>query len=344
MRCRNRGFTLVELLVVIAIIGILVALLLPAVQAAREAARRTQCVNNLKQMALACHNYHDSSQRLPSGKGPSYPGWWPRWSVHSQILPYMEQGNIFNLIDFRLPPYVGEDSNNGCANPLNDNLGPCMLKIKGFHCPSESSPESLKGADGITYPGNNYVASQGTTFMCDQGDGAGFQSTVAPRAVADGVFYNVSKVRFADIIDGLTQTTMLSEHRRNPGRFDAKASMFLFSLTTTLDQTRNACQSVDPFSTPTICDSYADCWAWGETCCTLYNHVSTPNGKTCGSIPIPAPGQVNMAMDVPPSSNHPNGVNVALCDASVRFIPDSVNLATWRALGTRNGKDLVGAY
>src|SRR6187431_1101482 len=101
-----RAFTLVELLVVMAVIGLLVALLLPAVQVAREAGRRTQCANNLKQIGLAVQNYHDTNKCLPFGKGPSYPGApvYARWSVHSLLLPFMEQGNVYGNIDFKLPP------------------------------------------------------------------------------------------------------------------------------------------------------------------------------------------------------------------------------------------------
>src|SRR6202050_4381457 len=97
MRPRNRrGFTLIELLVVIAIIAVLIALLLPAVQSAREAARRAQCVNNLKQFGLALHNYHSTINSLPWGDGP----WWTEWSAHTLLLPYMEQGPIYNAINF----------------------------------------------------------------------------------------------------------------------------------------------------------------------------------------------------------------------------------------------------
>ena len=136
---RRSAFTLVELLVVIAIIGILIGLLLPAVQKIRSAAARIECANNLKQIGLALHNYHDTKGSFPYGKSPSYPGWWPRWSTHSQILPFLEQDNLYKLLDFTLPPYVGQDSTNGCPNPTNPNMAACMTPLKVFHCPAESS-------------------------------------------------------------------------------------------------------------------------------------------------------------------------------------------------------------
>jgi hypothetical protein len=251
--------------------------------------------------------HHDTLKYFPYGKSPSYPGAWPRWSTHSQILPYLEQGNLYKLLDFTQPPWVGQDSSNGCDNPTYPINAACHTALKVFYCPSESSSEQMAGntsSAGVTFPGSNYCGNQGTAFMCDLGDTT--PSTVVPTLAPNGVFYNMSKVTIAGITDGTSNTAMMSEHRRSPGHFDAKVSMFDIQLQTTLDDTHNACQGLDPLTTPTICDSYADCWAWGETCCTIYNHVSTPNGRTCGAIPFPG-AQVNMSMDVPASSNHSGG-------------------------------------
>src|SRR5262249_46689556 len=111
---------------------------------------------------------------------------------------------------------------------------------------------------------------------------------------------------------------------------------------TTLDDISATCQGIDPSSAISICDGVGTCWALGETCCSLYNHASTPNKLTCGGIPFPG-SMGNMAMDVPPSSNHPNGSNVVVCDGSGRFISNTVALATWRALATRNGGETPGS-
>src|SRR4051812_11676216 len=144
----RRGFTLIELLVVIAIIAVLIGLLLPAVQKVREAAARTKCTNNLKQMALALHGYHDARQAFPYGKGPSYttPGTpvYARWSVHSQLLPYIEQDPLYKSIDFGMPPEtpgMGGVVNFMPAyqNPNRENAAACRTTVPTFLCPSDGA-------------------------------------------------------------------------------------------------------------------------------------------------------------------------------------------------------------
>src|SRR5690348_16825761 len=170
-KVRKRGFTLIELLVVIAIIAILVALLLPAVQQAREAARRTQCKNNLKQIGLAIHNYESSFGCYPFGKGASY-GFlgapvYARWSQHAMILPYMDQGPLYDSINFLNPPDTpgmagGLPFMPPYQSPGGINTVPSQMAVPMFLCPSDGPPVS-------GWPGeNNYAGNQGT-WLCDRG-------------------------------------------------------------------------------------------------------------------------------------------------------------------------------
>src|SRR3954451_653114 len=195
---RGRGFTLIELLVVIAIIALLIALLLPAVQSSREAARRTQCTNNLKQIGLAIHNYESSFKLFPFGKGASYgtslPGApvYARWSANSQLLMYIEQGNLFNSINFNLPPET--PGMQGAVpfmppyqNPDRANATASRTQVAIFLCP----------ADGPTFndwPGNNNYLGNQQTWACDLGDSQA--SDLAPAEVVRGIFYYLSAVKY----------------------------------------------------------------------------------------------------------------------------------------------------
>jgi len=183
-----RGFTLIELLVVISIIGVLIALLLPAVQAAREAARRVQCTNNLKQIGLAFHNYHDAHSTLPPGYtyllGYSTGGF--GWA--SMILPYMEQTPVFNAINFNLPAWSSQNST-ACTQSLNS-----------YQCPTDYTvTKGYLEREGFRYAKSSYVACFGPTDM---------DLTPEDRK---GLFSRNSRTRFADVTDGLSQTLAAGE-------------------------------------------------------------------------------------------------------------------------------------
>jgi prepilin-type processing-associated H-X9-DG protein len=229
------------------------------------------------------------------------------------------------------------------TNPGGINSA-CNTLIKTFLCPSDPAPEMTVAANGVAYPGNNYRGNAGLGFMCDLGDSAALSSTTAPTLMPSGVFYNQSHVKITDITDGTSQTAMFSEHLRG-GRLGinprATNVIFLMPNQTTLAGTFQTCQGLNPQSALLMCLDMGECWAMGEDCCTIYNHVSTPNTYFCGGVPFVG-GMTNMAMDSPPTSAHTGGVNVLFCDGSTRFMSEGISLTTWQALGTRNGGDIPG--
>ena len=340
MRSRLRAFTLIELLVVIAIIAILIGLLLPAVQKVREAASRMKCSNNLKQMALALHSYHDANGTFPFGKGPSYPGAvvYARWSIHAQLLPYIEQAPLYQSIDFTKPPETP-----GMAgvinfmppwqNPARENAAACRAKVGMFLCPSDGANEPGD------WPGqNNYYANQGVQFLCDLTESQ--PSTVAPGEAPNGPLYYLSKVKMVGILDGTSNTIVFSEKLRGNGTPDPRTDMKTMPNQVTLDTAYATCQSLNPQTATPLTSKQGYSWVMGEMCCTTYNHVSPPNTITCAGIGFPG-NMSNMAMVVPPSSNHTQGVNVSFADGSVRFINNSINLFAWRAMGTIRGGEVI---
>src|SRR4029077_14461667 len=227
---RRSAFTLIELVVVIAIIAVLIGLLLPAGQKVRHSANRMKCQNNLKQIGLGLHHYHDNYGRFPYGKSPDYmksrPGTpiYPRWSPHALLLPFIEQQNLYNSIDFTWPPETPGMAGvinfmPAWQNPLRQNADACRSVVTTYLCPSD--PAQQPG----DWPGqNNYYANLGTTFLCDLSES--LSSTVAPGEQPTGVFYYLSKVRIADIIDGTSTTVMFSEKRRGNGAPDPRTDMF----------------------------------------------------------------------------------------------------------------------
>jgi prepilin-type N-terminal cleavage/methylation domain-containing protein/prepilin-type processing-associated H-X9-DG protein len=326
MRNRRAAFTLIELLVVIAIIAALIALLLPAVQSAREAARRAQCTNNLKQVGLAAQNYHDTMGCFPMSMGLDAPGFgYPApvsYSGLSMLLPFMEQTVVFNAINYSI---VRGDPGNNTA---------MATAVATFLCPTDPKLGGLPpGQAGHNYHPNS---GNGIQYVSGASDPWNFNTSLPP---FNGVSYPVSKTRIADITDGTSNTAGFSElglgDQTNAIATEKTDQFWTQTWPTTPEEAIAQCQgflvtnlSFQGLSTDGVP------WIEGSTA-AMYNHVNVPNKRSC----IFPPGRImNTA-----NSYHPGGVNILLCDGSVRFIKESISLVTWRALGSRNGGEVISA-
>jgi prepilin-type N-terminal cleavage/methylation domain-containing protein/prepilin-type processing-associated H-X9-DG protein len=339
MRLR-RGFTLIELLVVIAIIAVLIALLLPAVQAAREAARRMQCTNNLKQLGLALHNYHSTLGAFPSAgwvaNGTNYwiinnltaPGHF-RYSSLLQILPYMEQGVASNAMNYNYPLY----DINGIDMPQNTTV--YQIQVASFVCPSDTRS-----------------ARNGTEFTCNyaacSGDGQpGGDGLAGSYGSPNGVLYLNSTTSMATIIDGSSNTALMSESIIGPSAANvATGSPNPQEVMVTLPLTLTDPLDIFTYYPLVVADCLASTtyrwdrqtnWIDGDYRHTMYDHYLTPNSTTYDCLRGPQTGWRTAR------SRHPGGVNLLLADGSVRFVKSTVNLTPWRALGTCNGGEIISA-
>ena len=310
----RRGFTLVELLVVIAIIGVLVGLLLPAVQAARETARRMQCSNHLKQITLALHNYESAFKRFPPGR--SVKG----ISTHAAILPFLEQAGAFELVD----PAVAWDHPN--------NVAATQTYIPNFNCPSDPQQVNATGWTGTTYRSN-----QGSGILW----GLPPISTDDPNygmPEPDGVFYFSRMLMFRDILDGTSHTAAFSEHGQGDFSNAVSSPTDTFWPQThpsTADDALQQCEAIDTsdLAFQRVSDIGAP-WVQGYHSTTIYMHASPPNHRSC----MFPPGRISTTA----KSSHVGGVMLARCDGSVGFVTDRIELALWRALGTRAGHETGG--
>jgi prepilin-type N-terminal cleavage/methylation domain-containing protein/prepilin-type processing-associated H-X9-DG protein len=327
----ENGFTLIELLVVIAIIGALVALLLPAVQAAREAARRAQCINNLKQIGIGLHNYVATHKVLPFGQGPEPTGTWNGWSSLAMMLPYLEQGNVFNAINFAIP--------DGSAPGTDQNLTGQQTRIAIFLCPSDS--DRLTAIAGH----NNYFGNTGSDPLMNSGTTSGlFGGMYGPGP------YVPATMGFQDITDGLSQTVAFSERVKGIGlNNNSQAADSLTppgsvvkngNLPSDTNDAYTACTAMDPHAPGTPLAgwySIGSFWYLGSPLGTRYNHVMPPNTWSCVLMNTDNDGAHTA------SSRHPGNVNVLLADGSVKAIKSSINRSVWRALGTKAGGEVISS-
>ncbi len=319
MRTSRNAFTLVELLVVIAIVGILIALLLPAVQAAREAARRAQCTNNLKQLVLGMHNYNSCHKAFPAlSRGYSY------FSAQSKILPFVEQSNLQDLIDFNEPLLVSGD-----PNPVHNGVEAQPIPL--LLCPSDPGEKLYVDDDGNTWAGGNYQVNTGS------GTGMNYYT----REATDGMFWYNSSTSFRDMTDGSSNTvlmaeTLLGSQRDTDELEDAQRQLASCS--------RNAM----PFRGDTGEDLAAAAASGyrghrATSWIRAYDYFTTVDGFYPPNAP--EPDRLAHAWGLLAArSVHPGGVNVGLCDGSTRFVSETVELATWRNLFCRNDGEVLGEF
>jgi prepilin-type N-terminal cleavage/methylation domain-containing protein len=329
IRSRSRGFTLIELLVVIAIIAILIALLLPAVQQAREAARRTQCRNNLKQLGIAIHNYHDTHRVFPYAWGSVQETW------SALILPYMDQAPLYNTLVWVPTPnntWGGLTS----ASPTWPNRVACGVNVPALRCPSLPLPESFSDSGIPDRKPASYRVVTGSLIASDDNSTRPAGFNVAPYTSLEfspnrdpgvnGMMVGAGSTNMRDVTDGTSNTLMVGESRTDPDYVKDGQGMDHWN-----------------FFIPQIWDTGTNrCWSAG-------NGSGTEHSEAAGSTLVKLNSRLNPAihgvlMEVAFGSYHTGGAFFTLGDGSVRFINDNIDGTLYQGLGSRNGGEIIGEF
>jgi prepilin-type N-terminal cleavage/methylation domain-containing protein/prepilin-type processing-associated H-X9-DG protein len=354
MRTRNPGgFTLIELLVVIAIIAVLIALLLPAVQSAREAARRSQCTNNLKQVGLALHNYHDVNGVFPMGCGSGMhdlPNTYiakQGWSPHAALLPMFGQVPLYNAANFNW----AVDVSGGCWPPNSTVL---TTKVNTFLCPSDPNNGRSGNGDNGT---NNYFACMGSTTNLFQGKST--SATTLAGTPTTGLFTWQGCYGLNAVTDGASNTIAFGESvvgaavqtpkQKNIGLINVTAIpatalvLDAKSAQAAVKSGVAACDAAWNSSSSSTDLQRGRLWAHGGMVSSGFTTIVIPNSRSdqwthCSNV---SSGSFSVFANL--DSFHPGGVNVLMGDGSVRFVKESINQLTWWALGTKAGDEVISA-
>jgi prepilin-type N-terminal cleavage/methylation domain-containing protein/prepilin-type processing-associated H-X9-DG protein len=334
MNSNRRAFTLIGLLVVIAIIGILASLLMPAVQRAREAARRAQCLSNLRQLGIALTQYESTSGVYPFGVGADGDNSISqitsvtnrRYSLHSQLLPYIEQSSLFNRLNFFVQPFgpdLSGDPSTASGDRPNETVARTVIAV--YLCPSDFNRMPSR-----PWGQTNYRSCNGSSWSGRAGDGMFGQST---------------RIRSGDVRDGLSNTAAVCERIRGHDdftRLDVDADLFRNAAPWTETTFRDWCGQLTDSQAlafprdPSIANSGMN-WLEGNMSWTRYNHLLPPGSKSCAN------GLTWDGVAMTTNSRHGHSVNLLLGDGSVRAVKYSVNPAIWRAIGTIAGTEVVSA-
>jgi prepilin-type N-terminal cleavage/methylation domain-containing protein/prepilin-type processing-associated H-X9-DG protein len=374
----RRGFTLIELLVVIAIIAVLIALLLPAVQSAREAARRAQCTNNLKQIGLAIHNYHSTNDVFPLGTSfnevgtvpPPHPGVWASWGAQALMLGYMEQTPLYNAINFSWGPLASGTGTLAGNNSPGINTTVLHTIVASFVCPSD--PYCGSGQQNL----NDYASCFGTTGLplyYWNGTNGPPQYNQTPSG-STGMFTFALAYGVRHCTDGTSNTLAYAEWLVGDGRGSALGGVTPPSRYRGNMSAGNSSTGTDPgtiydaFSNPqTFLNNLQVCttdfrttttgindmkgWRWGMGASgySMFNCIQTPNdsqypigGCRMNFEQTGAPWP-DASFTIGAASNHPGGCNVLMADGSARFVKNSINRMTWWGLGTKGNGEVISS-